>query len=136
MNISVRIQLNGYSMQPLIRKQRDYVTIYPLRRDLKRGDIVLFADDAGRYVVHRVRSMTPHKVITQGDHCRMPDAPLDYEQIWGLVTKLERNGRVVSLDCFIARLYGRSWMALLSVRIVNYKIYGRMRLIYRKLRGR
>lgn len=136
MNISVRIQLNGYSMQPLIRRLRDHVTIYPLKRNLKKGDIVLFADDTGRYVVHRVIRLTPDKVITQGDHCRQPDRPLDHEQVWGLVTKLERGGRVISLDCFISRMFGRFWTAILPIRIVYDKISGMPRKIYRRLKDR
>lgn len=41
--LQVRIPVNGVSMQPLIRKNRDIVTLLPLRRVPERGDIVLLS---------------------------------------------------------------------------------------------
>lgn len=134
--IPVRIQLNGSSMQPLIRRMQDYVTVQPLNRPLKTGDIVLFADDAGRYVVHRVWKLEPDRVITLGDNCPHPDSPLRYDQIWGLVTKLERGRIRVDLDSGASRLYGRIWMRLCPIR----RLYRRLRAlagrIYRRRKGR
>ena len=40
--IPMRIPLEGDSMRPLIRRGRDPVTIVPLSRALKRGDVVCF----------------------------------------------------------------------------------------------
>ena len=40
--IPVTIPLAGDSMRPLIRRNRDKVTIIPLNRELQIGDIVLF----------------------------------------------------------------------------------------------
>ncbi len=50
----VKITLAGNSMRPLIRKDRDLVTIVPLSRSLKIGDVVLFSRFDGSYVVHRL----------------------------------------------------------------------------------
>lgn len=136
MNIPVRIRLAGNSMWPLIRIDRDHVTVVPLRRPLQRGDIVLFADDAGRYVVHRVWKLDEDCVITLGDHCVVPDAPLRHDQVWGLVTKLERGSHVIDLDTPAARLYGRFWMGTLPLRRVYDLALNFARRIYRKLKGR
>lgn len=116
-DIPIRIHLDGDSMRPLIRRQRDMVTIIPLRRALRRGDIVLFADDAGRYVVHRVWKLGKAQVTTLGDHCMRPDPPLRRDQVWGLVIRVERGGRMLRVDQPMMRLLGRIWMALLPVRI-------------------
>ena len=79
----VRIQLNGYSMFPLVRKGMDYVTIIPLDRELILGDIVLFFEpDTGRYVVHRVWEVREGQVLTWGDHCEVPDRWNPLEMIW------------------------------------------------------
>ena len=134
--IPVRIQLNGHSMRPLVRKQRDFVTIHPLKRPLQRGDVVLFADNIGRYVVHRVWKLEPSHVITMGDHCEAPDLPLEYDQIWGLVTKLERGRLEISLDCPAARFYGALWMGILPLRRRYYHIRAFAGRIYHKLKGR
>lgn len=120
--IPIQIPLDGDSMQPWIRRQRDLVTIVPLQRPVRRGDIVLFADDAGRYVVHRVWKQKDGFVITLGDHCTKPDHPLRPEQIWGLVTKVTRGGWTIPVDNAPARNFGRFWMALLPVRVGYYTI--------------
>lgn len=114
--IPIQITLDGDSMRPLIRRQKDKVTIVPLTRPPKRGDIVLFADSAGRYVVHRVWKSKGEFVVTLGDHCTKPDAPLRYDQIWGLVTGVKRGNHSISLNTPIARAYGKLWMALLPMR--------------------
>lgn len=132
MNIPVRIQVNGASMQPLIRKQRDYVTIQPMSRLPRCGDIVLFADDYGRYVVHRVKKEGKEFVITQGDFCRTQDPKVRCDQILGLATKVERGNMVLSLDSVKARSFGRFWMAIQPILWWCYDI-GR---IYRKLKNR
>ncbi|MBR2942674.1 MAG: S24/S26 family peptidase [Clostridia bacterium] len=40
--IPVTITLEGDSMRPLIRRGRDRVTIVPLDREIRKGDVVLF----------------------------------------------------------------------------------------------
>lgn len=130
--IPVRIQLNGSSMQPLIRKQRDYVIIEPLKRSPMRGDIVLFSDDKGRYVVHRVKRLSKEFVITQGDSCTTEDTPLRYDQIWGIVTKMERKNRVVILNSAKARNAGKIWMAILPIRMFYYNVRRVAGQIYKK----
>lgn len=120
--IPIRIGLDGDSMRPLIRRQRDKVTIVPLTRPPRPGDIVLFADSAGRYVVHRIWKTTDTYVVTLGDHCTKPDEPLRYDQIWGLITDVKRGHRTIPLDTPMARAYGKLWMALLPMRKRYYKM--------------
>lgn len=121
-DIPIRIGLQGDSMRPLIRREIDQVTIVPLKRPLRRGDIVLFADVLGRYVVHRVWKIHQDLVLTMGDHCVHPDLPMKKSQVWGLVVSVERNGRRIRLDCASARFLGRLWMNLLPVRRIYYRI--------------
>lgn len=121
-DIPVRIGLQGDSMRPLIRRRIDQVTIVPLARPLRRGDIVLFADALGRYVVHRVWKIQQNLVLTMGDHCVQPDLPMKKSQVWGLVVSVERNGHKIRLDRASARFLGRFWLNLLPVRKIYYRI--------------
>lgn len=123
--IPVKIPLAGDSMRPLIRRNRDKVTILPLRRRVRPGDIVLFADSNGRYVVHRVWKCREDRVITLGDHCRKPDPPMSEDQLWGIVTNVQRNDRSIPVNNPVARSLGRLWMALLPLRRVYYTIKDR-----------
>ena len=69
----VTVYLEGSSMQPLIRRGIDPVTIAPLQRPLKRGDVVLFTTNSGRFVVHRVWKLKDGAVCPLGDNCWNPD---------------------------------------------------------------
>ena len=72
--IPVRILIKGDSMFPLIRINRDYVTVLPLDEQPEKGDIVMFADQVKqRYVLHRVWKIEGDRVMTWGDNCSRPD---------------------------------------------------------------
>ena len=92
----VRITLGGYSMNPLIRGFRDYVTVKPAEGVIEVGDIVLF-DEPGtsRYVIHRVWNLEGDKVQTWGDNCLKPDGWIMKEDVWGKVVLIERGKRVI-----------------------------------------
>lgn len=113
---AVTTTLYGDSMRPLIRREKDEVTIQPLCRKLKRGDIVLFRSGYGRYVVHRVWKLREQQIQTLGDNCWEPDPWIPYDQVLGLAVCMKRNKRVIQLDHVVARSAGRVWMALRPLR--------------------
>ncbi len=95
----VRITLSGYSMNPLIRGYRDYVTVVQQEGPLGIGDIVLFCEPGtNRYVMHRVWTLKGDRVLTWGDNCRKPDGWMRQEDIWGKAVLIERGKRVIHLD--------------------------------------
>lgn len=112
----VTIPLEGSSMQPLIRRSKDLVTIVPLQRPLKTGDVVLFTTSPGRYVVHRVWKLENDRVQTLGDNCLYPDPWLPYACILGQAVAFSRNGRKYRLDTPASRIWGRFWMLLYPIR--------------------
>ena len=131
--LPMRIPLDGDSMRPLIRRGRDRVTIVPLSRPLRRGDVVLFEYPAGRYVVHRVYRMRDESVRTLGDHCWNPDPWMPRACVLGLVIQFERGGKTIRLDNRPARCMGRIWMAGLPLRRCWWKSRALAGRILRKL---
>ena len=113
---NVTIQLHGNSMRPLVRKERDDVTIAPLSRPLRRGDVVLFQARDGRYTVHRVIRCDPGQILTQGDHCRRPDFPTPLENVFGLVVQVERGRLHFPINNAFSRFCGLFWIRILPVR--------------------
>ena len=90
----VRILLNGGSMFPLIRWNKDYVTIVPLKEAPDVGDIVLFTGpDNDKYVMHRVWEVKDGMVLTWGDNCPNPDGWFPLEYVWGKTILIERGQR-------------------------------------------
>ena len=125
-DIPITVPLHGSSMEPLIRYMKDPVTIIPLKREPLVGDIVLFRRADGAHVVHRVYRVTPDRVITWGDNCAGPDAPLKREDVLGLVTAMQRHGRRYPLDTEAQRRYGLRWM----------RKHRRVWMAYRRMRGK
>lgn len=113
---NVTIRLHGNSMRPLVRKERDFVTIAHLTRKLKRGDVVLFQARDGRYTVHRVIRLLPGHILTQGDNCRRPDSPTPLEDVFGLVVQVKRGKLHFSIDNIFSRFCGLFWIWILPVR--------------------
>lgn len=126
----VRIPLNGYSMFPLIRRGRDFVTIIPLDRRLMLGDIVLIAEpDTGRYVMHRVWEIQDDQVLTWGDHCAGPDRWSPLDMIWGRAIRIERGNRVIHPNPKKGMRWAKFWHKARKVYCVYLKIRERNKLI-------
>ena len=97
--IPTRIPIHGNSMYPLVRMDRDLVTIVPLQEMPQVGDIVLFADPVhDRYVLHRVWRATEDRVLTWGDNCEYPDRWMPLDAVWGKVILIERGKRSITPD--------------------------------------
>lgn len=128
----VTIFLEGDSMRPLIRRGKDPVTIIPLNRPLKKGDVVLFRL-GGRYIVHRVRKLQEGRVQTFGDNCWNPDPWIPGEQVLGLVARYSRGGRPHRLDTPQARAWGRAWMAIHPIRLCYKRLRALAGRYYRKI---
>ena len=52
--IPIRIPVHGSSMKPLIRPEKDMITIMPLVRAPMVGDIVMFRRNDGKYSASRI----------------------------------------------------------------------------------
>lgn len=106
----MRIMLDGCSMEPLIRWNRDYVTIVPPGTNLAVGDLVLISDkSAGRYVVHRIWKVNEGKALTWGDNCQEPDGWFPMDAIWGKVVLIERGKRTIHPDPGKGLRWARFW---------------------------
>lgn len=112
--LPVRILINGVSMFPLIRRNRDYVTIMPLRGEPAEGDIVMFLNPRreGGYVLHRVWKVRDGRVLTWGDNCKKPDGWLQLEDIWGKAVLIERGGKRIVPDPEKGLSLAKAWHVL------------------------
>ena len=120
----VRIPLNGYSMFPLVRKGRDFVTVIPPDRELVPGDIVMIAEpDTGRYVMHRVWELRDGEVLTWGDHCVGPDRWVPMDAVWGRAILIERGSWEIHPD----PVKGKKWAKFWHQAGKAYRLYERYR---------
>ena len=109
-SVPMRIPIHGGSMYPLIRMDRDYVTIMPLKEEIQVGDIVLICDPAAdRYVLHRVWRLKDGQALTWGDNCACADGWQPLDSIWGKATLIERGKRTIRPDRGKGMLLARFW---------------------------
>jgi len=120
--VPVRILIKGDSMYPLIRINRDHVTIQPLEAPPEAGDIVMSAPPGKeRYVLHRVWQTEADRVLTWGDNCLKPDGWIPLEMVWGKAVLIERGKRTIEPNRInglrLARVWHRiGWIQRFAVR--------------------
>ncbi len=119
---SLTYRFSGVSMLPMLRQNKDLVTIVPYDgRGLKKYDAAVY-DRGGsrRYVLHRVvavheddrgRSYTFLGDNLPAKELRVPDAA-----IVAVLTSFDRDGRVIPVENRAYRFYSRAWYFLFPMR--------------------
>ena len=135
--LPMRILIHGGSMYPLIRMDRDYVTIMPLQGEIKPGDIVLFSNPAAeRYILHRALKIENDRILTRGDNCPESDGWLPLDMIWGKAELVERGRRAIHPDPVKGLRLARVWWKLGPGYRFGKRIYYGVKRRLDRLRGR
>ena len=94
----IRTRVSGFSMSPFIR-DGDVLTIAPLNGRAPRvGEVVAFTQpDTGRLAIHRVIARVGTAWHIRGDNSPEPDGIVPRENLLGVVTRVECEGRDVRL---------------------------------------
>ena len=92
-----RFQGKGFSMSPFI-KDGDVLTIAPVQGSAPCfGDVVVFTHpNTGRLIIHRIIGKRADSYLTKGDNAPEGDGLISRAAILGRVTKVERNGKLIS----------------------------------------
>ena len=105
---------SGVSMEPMLRQNRDLVTIRVPASRLKRYDVALYRrGDA--YVLHRVIADKGDRYLIRGDNTysleNVPDSA-----VIGVLTGFQRKGRQHEVTEKGYRTYARFWHAIYPLR--------------------
>ena len=110
----------GVSMNPLLRQDRDLITV--LRTDLakkdKNGrfhnhDVVLYKRHSdGAYVLHRIVEVREKDYVILGDNCVKREYGISDEDILGVMTSFVRDGKTVPVTDPLYKAYVELWCAL------------------------
>jgi len=132
---SFRFQGKGFSMYPFI-KDGDVLTITPVQGSAPGfGDVVVFTHpDTGKLIIHRVIGKRTDSYLTKGDNAPEGDGLISRAFILGRVTKVERNGKLISLglgpDRFILAFMTRTGLLPLL-----WSVWSLMRFFMRRRLG-
>ncbi len=134
----VRIPLMGNSMYPLVRYNRDFVTVAPMEGLPETGDIVLFRDHLrDLYVMHRVWNVKEGKVLTWGDNCSGADGWIPVEEILGKAILIERGEKKIIPNPQRGMRWAKFWHHVGKVYRLSVRIKGKIpRRIIRLIKGK
>lgn len=120
----VKFTVSGTSMLPWISNNRDQVLLVAIdNKQLKLGDIILFQDKRGEYILHRIYKKDTEGYHTIGDGCIFEDGRVLPDKMIGVVEKIYRKGKEIDCNSFFWRMIFLTWRHLLPIRKYILNIY-------------
>lgn len=104
----------GVSMEPMLRQNRDLVTIRVPASRLKKYDVALYKR-GDSYVLHRVIGVADDHYLIRGDNTYTVETVPD-SAIIGVLTAFKRRGKAHDVTERGYRLYVRFWNAIYPLR--------------------
>lgn len=110
------VVISGGSMSPFLIHQRDRACFEKPKQELRPGMIVFYQRDNGQYVLHRIHKIKPDGCYLLGDAQYLVEGPIRREQIFAVVTEVERKGRRIAPGSFWWEFFEHIWPKLLPLR--------------------
>lgn len=95
----------GVSMLPLIRPGLDSVVLKKAEGPLKKGDIVFYRRDNGKFVLHRVVGEVDGGYRMCGDNQGFVEKKVEDRNVIAIVKAVLRDGRAVDFDSLLYKFY-------------------------------
>lgn len=128
----VSVTVTGSSMAPFLAHLRDSIIVSPPPRQFHRGDMVFFQRQDSSYVMHRIHHLKEGKLYLVGDNQTEIEGPVDPEQVFGIVRKVIRNGKLLQKGDFWWDFFEKAWIRIVPLRPAAVKAVS---IVY-KLRNR
>ena len=122
----VSMTIAGSSMAPFLVHQRDAICFKKPDRELRRGDMVFYQRQNGRYVMHRIHKVKPEGYYIVGDAQCEIEGPVGREQIFAIVTKVQRKGKWIQAGDFWWEFFEHVWIRVVPFRRIIVKMYAKM----------
>lgn len=122
----VGLIISGSSMSPFLIHQRDYICFKKPDRKLKKGDMVFYQRDSGQFVMHRIWKIRPDGYYIVGDAQTEIEGPVREEQIFALITKVQRKGKWLAPGDFWWEFFEHIWIHMIPIRRMIMKIYAKV----------
>lgn len=123
----VSLRIAGNSMAPFLIHQRDTIYFKKPDRELKAGDMVFYQRRSGQYIMHRIWKIKADGYYMVGDNQTIIEGPLQREQIFGLVTAVERKGNMIRPGDFWWEFFEHVWRRVIPLRGAAGRIYSKLK---------
>lgn len=130
----------GNSMMPFLRQRKDVIEIRkkgPMR--CNKYDVVLYKRE-DKYILHRILKVLPDGYIIAGDNNTFLERDITDDQILGVMTRVVRNGKTISVTDSAYQVYVHFWCDAYPVRIsiirTKRKLWSRLHRVKKKLKSK
>ena len=111
------VPVRGTSMWPLLKEGKTRVQVeVKERKQVRKGDIVLYRRKDGTLVLHRIIKVEDDTFLVCGDHQWKQMEQVQEEQILAVAQGFFRNGHYIDEKTWWYRLYKKFWTGNLTVR--------------------
>ena len=121
----------GVSMRPMLRQDRDLVTIEPPQGPLKPYDVAFYRRGE-RYILHRVIKTYDGGYLIRGDNTYALEK-VPQTDVLGVLTGFLRKGKAYSTTNRGYCLYVRVWCAIYPLRALWVRLVRLAKRVLRKL---
>lgn len=115
---AVNLKIAGWSMSPMLLPERDSLVLASTREKLKRGDVVLYQRDCGKYIVHRIYKINQERFFMIGDGETKIEGPLKRDQIFASAIGAYRKDRYLDFNSFRWKAFTQVWLLVRPFRSV------------------
>lgn len=119
----VSLLVSGGSMTPFLGDKRDTISFRSPDRELRRGDMVFYQRPNGQYVMHRICRIKEEGYYIIGDAQTEIEGPVKREQIFGLITTVQRKGKWIGPEDFWWKFFEKIWIRVIPLRPFLIKTY-------------
>ena len=120
----VGMVITGNSMSPFLIHERDYICFRKPDRELRKGDMVFYRRDNGKFVMHRICKVTPEGYDIVGDAQTEIEHAVKRAQIFALITKVKRKDKWLEPGDFWWEFFEHVWLRLIPVRPIVMRLWG------------
>lgn len=123
---TVTLRVRGRSMRPLWHHNRDSVCLAAVSQPLRVGQVVLAEVDEGRFVIHRIVSLSDTEVVLRGDGNPYTEERFAPEKVMGIITAFTlhwgQRRYTCSTEHWLWRLYSALWPSNVFLRRVLLRL--------------
>ncbi|MGF0032428.1 S24/S26 family peptidase [Bariatricus sp. SGI.154] len=120
----VSMIIAGNSMSPFLIHERDSICFKKPDRKLKKGDMVFYQRPNGQYIMHRICRVKPEGYYIVGDAQQEIEGPVSEEQIFAVITRVNRKGKWIGPGDFWWEFFEHVWVNIVPIRRFAVRLYG------------
>lgn len=121
----VNLLVSGSSMSPFLCHHRDTIVISKPDGVFFRGEMVFYIRNSGQYVMHRIHHIDKQgNLFIIGDAQTKIEGPILPSQVFGVIHKVIRKGKLIQKDDFWWDFFEKVWIRIVPLRPFIVKLYG------------